>query len=76
MVAPLFVLTLAVPLVIASMLIFISLFSVPAVVKHLERSYPGLVKARGGSVAGSVFQALGNTVVFLLLVLRDDAAGG
>jgi hypothetical protein len=68
-VAPLFVLTLAVPLVIASMLIFISLFSVPAVVKHLDRSYPGLVKARGGSVAGSVFQALSNTVVFLLLVL-------
>jgi len=68
-VAPLFVLTLAIPLVIASMLIFISLFSVPAVVKHLERSYPNLQKARGGSIAGSVFQALGNTVVFLLLVL-------
>lgn len=68
-VAPLFVLTLAIPLVIASMLIFISLFSVPAVVKHLERSYPDLLKAHGGSIAGSVFQALGNTVVFLLLVL-------
>ena len=68
-VAPLFVLTLAIPLVIASMLIFISLFSVPAVVKHLERAYPDLQKAHGGSIAGSVFQALGNTVVFLLLVL-------
>ncbi|GJG95700.1 EI24 domain-containing protein [Cupriavidus pauculus] len=68
-VAPLFVLTLAIPLVIASMLIFISLFSVPAVVKHLERSYPNLRKDHGGSIAGSVFQALGNTVVFLLLVL-------
>lgn len=68
-VAPLFVLTLAIPLVIASMLIFISLFSVPAVVKHLERSYPDLHKARGGSIAGSVFQALGNTLVFLLLII-------
>jgi Etoposide-induced protein 2.4 (EI24) len=68
-VAPLFVLTLAIPLVIASMLIFISLFSVPAVVKHLERAYPDLQKGHGGSIAGSVFQALGNTVVFLLLVL-------
>ncbi|RZT41862.1 EI24 domain-containing protein [Cupriavidus agavae] len=68
-VAPLFVLTLAIPLVIASMLIFISLFSVPAVVKHLDRSYPDLHKARGGSIAGSVFQALGNTVVFLLLIV-------
>ncbi|MGO4306398.1 MULTISPECIES: EI24 domain-containing protein [unclassified Cupriavidus] len=68
-VAPLFVLTMVIPLVIASMLIFISLFSVPAVVRHLERSYPNLTKAHGGSIAGSVFQALGNTVVFLLLVL-------
>ncbi|MEN7531830.1 EI24 domain-containing protein [Cupriavidus sp. DL-D2] len=68
-VAPLFVLTLAIPLVIASMLVFISLFSVPAVLKHLERSYPDLHKARGGSIAGSVFQALGNTVVFLLLIV-------
>ena len=68
-VAPLFVLTLAIPLVIASMLVFISLFSVPAVVKHLERSYPDLQKAHGGSVVGSVFQALGNTLVFLVLVL-------
>lgn len=68
-VAPLFVLTLAIPLVIASMLIFISLFSVPAVVKHLERSYPDLHKARGGSIAGSVFQALGNTLIFLLLII-------
>ncbi|AZG14175.1 MULTISPECIES: EI24 domain-containing protein [Cupriavidus] len=68
-VAPLFVLTLAIPLVIASMLVFISLFSVPAVVRHLERSYPDLHKAHGGSIAGSVFQALGNTVVFLLLIV-------
>ena len=68
-VAPLFVLTLAIPLVIASMLIFISLFSVPAVVKHLERAYPDLQKGHGGSIAGSVFQALGNTVVFLVLVV-------
>jgi len=68
-VAPLFVLTLAIPLVIASMLIFISLFSVPAVVRHLDRSYPDLLKAHGGSIAGSVFQALGNTVVFLLLMI-------
>ena len=68
-VAPLFVAALAVPLVIASMLLFISLFSVPAVVRHLERSYPDLAKERGGSVVGSVFQSLGSTVVFLVLVL-------
>ncbi|CAG2126707.1 hypothetical protein LMG31506_00131 [Cupriavidus yeoncheonensis] len=68
-VAPLFVAALAVPLVIASMLLFISLFSVPAVVRHLERSYPDLAKERGGSIVGSVFQSLGSTVVFLVLVL-------
>ncbi len=68
-VAPLFVAALAVPLVIASMLLFISLFSVPAVVRHLERSYPDLAKERGGSILGSVLQSLGSTVVFLLLVL-------
>ncbi len=68
-VAPLFVAALAVPLVIASMLLFISLFSVPAVIRHLERSYPDLAKEHGGSVVGSVFQSLGSTVVFLLLVL-------
>ena len=68
-VAPLFVAALAVPLVIASMLLFISLFSVPAVVRHLERSYPDLAKERGGSILGSVFQSLGSTVVFLVLVL-------
>ena len=68
-VAPLFVLTLAIPLVIASMLVFVSLFSVPAVVKHLERSYPDLQKAHGGSILGSVFQTLGSTLVFLLLMI-------
>ncbi|WP_420996652.1 EI24 domain-containing protein [Cupriavidus sp. 30B13] len=68
-VAPLFVIALMVPLVIASMLIFISLFSVPAVVRHLERSYPGLARAKGGSLAGSVLQTLGSTCLFLVLVI-------
>ncbi|MGO4331519.1 EI24 domain-containing protein [Cupriavidus sp. 2TAF22] len=68
-VAPLFVIALMVPLVIASMLIFISLFSVPSVMRHLERSYPGLERAKGGSVAGSVLQTLGSTFLFLLLVI-------
>lgn len=68
-VAPLFVMALTIPLVIASMLIFISIASVPAVMRHLDRSYPDLVKARGGSLVGSVGQALGSTAVFFLLVL-------
>ncbi len=68
-VAPLFVAALAIPLVIASMLMFIGVFSVPAVVRHLERSYPDLAKAHGGSILGSVFQSLGSTLVFLVLVL-------
>jgi hypothetical protein len=68
-VAPLFVAALAVPLVIASMLVFISIFSVPSAVRHLERSYPDLAKAHGGSLLGSVFQSLGSTFVFLVLVL-------
>ncbi|QET01291.1 MULTISPECIES: EI24 domain-containing protein [Cupriavidus] len=68
-VAPLFVLMIAVPLVIASMLVFISLCSVPAVVRHLERSYPDLAKSHGGSVFGSVVASFGNTFVFLLLVI-------
>ncbi|ABF08944.1 MFS family permease [Cupriavidus metallidurans] len=68
-VAPLFVLTLAIPLVIASMLIFISLFSVPVVVRQLERSYPDLAKSHGGSIVGSVFQTLGSTLIFLVLIL-------
>ncbi|MGY2487870.1 EI24 domain-containing protein [Cupriavidus sp. CP313] len=68
-VAPLFVAALAIPLVIASMLMFIGVFSVPAVVRHLERNYPDLAKAHGGSILGSVFQSLGSTLVFLVLVL-------
>jgi hypothetical protein len=51
------------------MLIFISLFSVPVVVRQLERSYPDLAKSHGGSIVGSVFQTLGSTLVFLVLIL-------
>ncbi|MGN5480917.1 EI24 domain-containing protein [Cupriavidus basilensis] len=47
-VAPLFVAALAVPLVIASMLLFISC-SVPAVVRHLERSYPTWPRSAAGA---------------------------
>jgi len=68
-VAPIFVIVMAVPLVIASMLVFISIFSVPAVIRHLERSYPELVKEHGGSVFGSVVQSLACTMLFLLLVM-------
>ncbi len=69
LVAPLFVAALAIPLVIATMLVFISIFSVPAVVRHLERSYPELKKEHGGSILGSVMQSLGCTLMFLFLVL-------
>lgn len=68
-VAPLFVIATMIPLVIVSILLFISVVSVPAAVRFLERAYPGLAKAKGGSLAGSVAHALGNTLVFLLMIV-------
>lgn len=68
-VAPLFVIALMIPMVIASMLLFISVCSVPAVVRHLDRSYPDLSRARGGSLLGSAVHAIGSTIAFLLLAL-------
>lgn len=68
-VAPLFVVALTIPLAVASLLLFIGLWSVPAAVRFLERSYPELAKSKGGSVLGSVWHSLSSTGVFLLLVL-------
>lgn len=68
-VAPLFVVALMIPLVIVSMLMFISICSVPSVMRQVERAYPTLDKAKGGSVTGGIIHALGSTVVFLLVVV-------
>lgn len=68
-VAPLFVVALTIPLAVASLLLFIGVWSVPAAVRFLERSYPNLAKIKGGSVMGSIWHSLSSTAVFLLLVL-------
>lgn len=68
-VAPLFVVALTIPLAVASLLLFIGLWSVPAAVRFLERSYPDLAKGKGGTVLGSVWHSLSSTAVFLLLVV-------
>ncbi|MGY8524189.1 EI24 domain-containing protein [Paracidovorax citrulli] len=68
-VAPLFVVAVTIPLAVASILLFIGLWSAPAAIRFLERAYPELAKSKGGSLMGSVWHSVSSTLVFLLLVL-------
>jgi len=56
------------PLMILSSLVFVGVFAMPAVTRHVaQRHYPELERKRGGSVAGSVWVALSSFALFVVL---------
>lgn len=67
--AALVVLALAfVPVVLVTAVLIIGVFAMPQMVNHVaERSYPALRRERGGSFAGSAWNSLVATAVFLVL---------
>ena len=63
----LLLLVLLVPLVLITAVVIISVVAMPAIVAYVgQRDYPTLVQRRGGSMAGSVWNAI---VALLLLTL-------
>ncbi len=69
--APFLVAAVAVPLIVATILLVIGVTSMPAVVKHLGRSkrYAHLEARRGGGFFGSVLSSLSATAIFLILMV-------
>lgn len=58
-VAPFVVVSLAIPLIVLTVLLLIATLSMPAVVSHLsKRQFASLEMKRGGSLVGSVFNSL------------------
>jgi len=68
MVVPLLAIALLLPLMIASSLLFMGIFAMPAIERHVSRrQFPKLDKKEGGSFIGSLAINLGSTAVFALL---------
>jgi hypothetical protein len=64
----LLLLALVVPLVLVTASLIVGFVAMPAMVKHVaDRSYPALARRSGGTVAGSVANALVATAVFIAL---------
>jgi hypothetical protein len=62
-------LLLFVPVVLITAVLIISVASMPAMVAHVGgRDYPGLTRRRGGTFAGSLWNALAALILFALLV--------
>jgi len=69
-VVPLVAVLLLLPLMIASSLLFMGVFAMPAIERHVgRRQFPGLERKEGGSFAGSVWMNLSSVVVFAFLWL-------
>ncbi|MDB5746864.1 MAG: hypothetical protein JWP72_1712 [Massilia sp.] len=69
-VVPMMAIILLLPLMIASSLLFMGIFAMPAIERHVgRRDYPGLEQKGGGSFAGSVWMNLSSVAVFALLWL-------
>jgi len=67
-VVPLVAILLLLPLMIASSLLFMGIFAMPAIENHVSRrQYPKLARKEGGSFAGSVWMNLTSVLVFALL---------
>jgi hypothetical protein len=67
-VVPLIAMWLLLPLMIITALVFISLFAMPSVERHVAvRHYPQLEKRRGGGIWGSARTAVLSLLVFFLL---------
>lgn len=69
LVTPIIVVALMVPLVVISLLVFIGVFSVPSVIRFLDRTYPHLEKKRGASFWASALHSIGCTLVALFVGL-------
>ena len=64
----LFLLFLFVPVVLVTAVLIISVVAMPAMVAYVaERDYPRLARRRGGTFAGSVWNALASLVFFTLM---------
>ena len=63
----LFLLFLFVPVVLITAVLIISIVSMPAMVAHVgERDYPGLARRKGGTFAGSLWNAVASLGLFML----------
>jgi hypothetical protein len=68
--APFFVIAIAIPLIVVTVLLLIATLSMPAVIRFLSaRQFPGLEMRRGGTWYGSLAQALWTTLVCLVLLI-------
>src|SRR5712691_4851195 len=64
----LLLLLLFVPAVLITAVLIISVVSMPAMAAHVgERDYPGLARRKGGTFAGSLWNALAALMLFALL---------
>lgn len=69
-VVPMVAIIVLLPLMIASALLFMGIFAMPAIERHVSRrDYPQLERKDGGSFAGSVWMNLSSVAVFALLWL-------
>jgi Etoposide-induced protein 2.4 (EI24) len=69
-VVPLMAILLLLPLMIASALLFMGVFAMPAIERYVgRRQFPTLEQKEGGSFAGSVWMNLTSVLVFALLWL-------
>ena len=67
-VVPLVAILVLLPLMIASSLLFMGIFAMPAIEKYVSRKhYPALEQKEGGSFAGSVWMNLTSVLIFALL---------
>jgi hypothetical protein len=68
--APFFVIAIAIPLIVVTVLLLIATLSMPAVIRFLSaRQFPSLEMRRGGTWYGSLGQALWTTLVCLVLLI-------
>ncbi|MGI4982316.1 MAG: EI24 domain-containing protein [Janthinobacterium lividum] len=68
--APFLVVALAIPLIIATILVVIGATSMPSIVSHLgRRRYAALTPRHGGGLVGSVVHSVAVTAVFLVLMV-------
>ncbi|MFC4931751.1 EI24 domain-containing protein [Massilia sp. GCM10023247] len=69
-VVPIMAIILLLPLMIASALLFMGIFAMPAIERYVgRRDYPRLEQKEGGSFAGSVWMNVTSVLVFALLWL-------
>jgi len=69
-VAPFVVVSLAIPLIVLTVLLLIATISMPVVIKHLSnRQFAALEAKRGGTFLGSVVNSLGAALVGVVLLV-------